>query len=122
MRALIDEQLSAEIALLLRQRGHDVVAAVERDDLRGGSDRTIFEVAGAEGRAVVTSNVRDFRPLAAEWLARGRTHAGLILLPSARSRTRHAVPALADAIEKVLQHHPDGLDSDERWIGPLSEQ
>ncbi len=37
----------------------------------GRSDRLIFEVASSEGCAVVTNNIKDFRPLAAEWLAHG---------------------------------------------------
>lgn len=119
MKALIDEQLSPQIAVLLRDAGYDVLAVADRDDLVGRSDRIVFEVAGREGRALVTNNVKDFRPLAAEWLAAGRTHPGLILLPSARTRTRSAVPALARVIEAVLRAHPEGIAGSERWVGPL---
>jgi len=121
VKALIDEQLSPDIARLLRDRGHDVVAVAERSDLVGRADRVIFEVAIAEGRAVVTNNIKDFRPLAAECLAQGRTHSGLILLPSARVRTRSAASSLADAIEKVLTAQRGDPGSSERWIGPLSD-
>lgn len=120
MKALLDEQLSPQIAVLVRKAGYDVEAVAERDDLVGRSDRIILEVASREGRAVVTNNIKDFRPLASEWLAQGREHGGLILLPSARTRARTAVPALAAAIEGVLREHPDGLNGSERWIGPLS--
>lgn len=120
MKALLDEQLSPQIAVLLRQRGHDVDAVVDRPDLVGRSDRAILELATSESRAVVTNNVKDFRPLVAERLARGQAHGGLILLPSSRIRTRAAVAVLADAIERVLRDHPDGLGSGERWIGPMS--
>jgi predicted nuclease of predicted toxin-antitoxin system len=119
VRALLDEQLSPQIAVLLRRSGYDVIAVAERDDLVGYRDSVILEAASAEGRALVTNNIKDFRPLAAEWLAQGRTHAGLILLPSARIRTRNAVPALAAAIEAVLRAHPDGIAGGERWVGPL---
>jgi predicted nuclease of predicted toxin-antitoxin system len=119
VRALLDEQLSPQIAVLLRQSGYDVTAVADRQDLAGRSDRIIFEVACGEGRTVVTNNVKDFRPLAAEWLAQGRVHAGLILLPSTRTRTRNAIAAVATAIENVLRDHPDGLSGSERWIGPL---
>ncbi len=118
MKALLDEQLSPEIARLLRGRGHDVDAVVERPDLVGLGDLDIFTVAVAESRAVVTNNVKDFRPLAAQLLAEGRTHAGLILLPSSRTRTRTAVPALVEALETVLLAHPAGIATSERWIGP----
>jgi Domain of unknown function (DUF5615) len=119
VRAILDQQLSPHIAVLLRRAGYDVDAVAEREDLVGRGDRIIFEVAWSEGRAVVTNNIKDFRPLAAEWLAQGRVHAGLILLPSARTGTRNAMATIAGAIESVLRDHPDGLNGSERWIGPL---
>jgi len=121
VRALLDEQLSPQIAVLLREAGYDVVAVADRDDLVGRSDRIIFDVASGEDRAVVTNNIKDFRPLAAEWFAHGRNHPGLILLPSSRTRTRTrtAVAILADAIATILRAHPDGIAGSERWIGPL---
>lgn len=120
MKALLDEQLSPRIAELLRDRGHDVQAVIERRDLVGQSDRVILEIAASEERAVITNNVKDFRPLVAEPLARGEAHGGLILLPSTRTRTRGAAEMLANAIEQVLREHPDGLAASERWIPPAS--
>jgi predicted nuclease of predicted toxin-antitoxin system len=120
VKALLDEQLAPHIAVLLREAGHDVVAVAERAELVGCSDRVILEAASTEGRAVVTNNVKDFRPLAAERLARGKMHAGLILLPSTRTRSRATIGLLAIAIEQVLHDHPNGLSGSERWIGPLS--
>jgi hypothetical protein len=119
VKALVDEQLSPQTAVLLREAGYDVVAVADRDDLVGRSDRVVLEVAATEERAVITNNIKDFRPLSGERLAQGRRHTGLILLPSRRTRTRAAVTTLAGAIEKVLYDHPDGLAGGERWIGPL---
>jgi predicted nuclease of predicted toxin-antitoxin system len=119
VKALLDEQLSPQIAALLRNDGYDVVAVADRYDLIGSSDAIVLEVATGEGRAVVTNNIKDFRPLAATRLAQGQTHAGLILVPSTRTRTRSAIAALAAAIEEVLHDHPEGLEGSERWIGPL---
>lgn len=121
MRALLDEQLSPRIAELLRNRGHDVIAVAERDDLVGQGDRTILQIACGEGRAAITNNIKDFRPLAAERLARGQRHGGLILLPAKRARTRAAVDRLATAIETVLNDHPAGIESSERWIAPIGD-
>jgi predicted nuclease of predicted toxin-antitoxin system len=120
VKALLDEQLSPRIAELLRNRGHDVQAVVHRSDLAGQSDRVILDAAAAEDRAVITNNVKDFRPLAAERLARGESHGGLILLPSTRTRTRDAVEMLADAIERILREDPAGLPGTERWVPPAS--
>ena len=122
MKAILDEQLSPQIAVLLRKAGYEVDAVPERDDLVGRSDRIVFGAACNEGRAVVTNNIKDFRPLAAEYLAQGRMHSGLILLPSTRTRSRAAIAALARAIEDVLSENPDGLSASERWIGPLKGQ
>jgi predicted nuclease of predicted toxin-antitoxin system len=122
VRAILDEQLSPQIAALLRKAGYDIDAVADRVDLAGRSDKIILEVACREGRAVITNNIKDFRPLAAEWLAQGRVHAGLILLPSKRTRTRDSIAAVADAIESILRDHPDGLSGSERWIGPIPTQ
>ncbi len=119
MKAILDEHLSAQIAVLLRQAGFDVVAVVDRDDLVGRTDRIVLEVASRERRAVVTNNIKDFRPLAAGQLARGRTYAGLILLPSTRTRNRAAAATLAGEIGKIMRNNPDGLSGTERWIAPL---
>jgi predicted nuclease of predicted toxin-antitoxin system len=119
VKALLDEQLSPQISVLLRQAGYDVDAVALREDLIGRSDQIIFEAARGEGRAVVTNNIKDFRPLAAQWLAQGKVHAGLILLPSSRTRTPSAIAAVAAAIEIVLRNHPEGLSGSERWIGRL---
>ncbi len=118
MKALLDEQLSPRIGELLQSRGHDVQAVGKRSDLAGRTDWLILEIATAEGRAVITSNVKDFRPLAAQRLARGETHAGLILIPSKPARTRGAGERLVDAIDRILAEHPDGLRATERWIPP----
>jgi len=120
VKALLNEQLSPQIAARLRDKGYDVEAMADRADLAGSTDREVLELAAREDRAVVTNNVKDFRPLAAQWLAQGRIHAGLILVPPTRTRTRAAVPALARAIEQVLGDHLDGLAGAERWIGPLA--
>lgn len=121
MKAILDEHLSPQIAVLLRKAGYDVEAVADRADLVGRSDRVVFEVACREGRAVATSNIKDFRPLAAEFLAQGRAHPGLILLPSKRTRSRATIPAIATAIENVLRSNPNGLNASERWIGPLKD-
>jgi len=122
LKALLDEQLSPAIAELLRSRGHDVQAVGERTDLAGQPDRLILETAAVEERVVITNNVKDFRRLSADRLARGETHAGLILLPSKRTRTRAAVEPLANAIQGIFGEHPNGLQSTERWVPPLPDR
>jgi hypothetical protein len=119
VKAFLDEPQSPQIAALLPQAGLDVEAVAGRPDLIGRSDMLIFEVACRENRAMITNNIKDFRPLAAQRLAQGLVHAGLILLPSARTRTRAATTMLAERIAVILRDNPDGLASIERWISPM---
>ncbi|MCL4370173.1 MAG: DUF5615 family PIN-like protein [Chloroflexi bacterium] len=106
---LLDEMWQPEIAVQLRRRGHDVVAVAERPELRGQPDAAIFAVAQAEGRAIVTENVIDYRPLAAYEIQAGHFHAGLIFT-SNRSFPRHdprtvghLVKALAELLSMDLE-------------------
>jgi NADP-dependent 3-hydroxy acid dehydrogenase YdfG len=120
VKALLDEQLSLLIARLLRERGLDVVSAAERSDLIEALDQEVIDTATREQRAVVTNDIKDFRPLAAGRLVDGQGHAGLILLPASRSRRRNATGTLADAIETVMRAHPKGIPKAEQWIGPIA--
>src|ERR1039458_8586947 len=65
VKALLDEQLSVEIAQELRRRGGDVEAVTERPELLRASDERLMALAMQEDRAVVTNNLRHFRPIAA---------------------------------------------------------
>lgn len=120
MKLLLDEQLSPQIAATLRESGIDAVAVKECSDLIGLPDAALFDTACRDGRVVVTNNIKDFRPLAAQRLATGRTHPGLILLPSTRSRSRHATATLAAMIADVVKANPTGLDGAEAWIASLT--
>ena len=104
MKLLLDEMWSPAIADQLRRRDHDAVAVAERPELRGQSDPVIFAAAQAEGRAVVTENVVDYRPLAAQELQDGRSHAGLILTSNRRFPRHESRTAgrLVTALDELL--------------------
>lgn len=72
--------LSADIAVRLGKRGHDVVAVVADSSLVGLADQQILPEAAASGRAPVTANIKDFIPLDAQYKTAGRQHAGLVLV------------------------------------------
>jgi hypothetical protein len=118
VKVLLDEHFSPAVASLLRERGLDADAAVARSDLVETSDSHILDSASREGRAVVTNNIKDFRPIAAERLTDGRGHAGVVLVPGPRRRRRADTGRLADAIEVVMRDHPNGISGSERWIRP----
>lgn len=81
---LLDEHYSQAIAAALSAQGHDVLAVVSSSDLRGSSDPELFRWAAANGRRLVTENVKDFRPLLMEALAAGTAFAPLLLVPPRR--------------------------------------
>lgn len=113
------DRLSPLIADLLRDRGHDAQAIKgDRPDVEGASDAEVLAVAHREARAVVTTTVKDFRPLAADRIAAGRGHSGLILVPATVPRTRAAGPRLATEVAAIADASPSGLAGQERWVRP----
>jgi predicted nuclease of predicted toxin-antitoxin system len=80
MKLLLDEMYAPAIAEQLRGRGHDVVSLHDPGHrrLEGAPDDEIWATAIAEDRALVSENVRDFRRIEADALARGQPAARLI--------------------------------------------
>jgi hypothetical protein len=118
VRLLLDEMFSPAIARDLRARGHDVEAVKEHGEWIGRSDVEVMSLARAERRAIVTNNLRDFRPLHAAALAAGEGHFGMVFVPSAYRRTRADSGRLVAALETRLPAYPgDGdLRDGETWL------
>lgn len=118
MRLLLDVHFSPAIAEQLRSRGHDAIAAAQDRELRQLPDQMLLERAAANGRALLTNNVKDFVPIAADWARSGREHPGL-LLTSDRSmpRTRHGIGQLVTVLDDLMTHHPnhDALTNQVLW-------
>ena len=89
MRLLLDEMLSPAIARELRGRGHDVLAVADHPGGAALSDPEVMTLARTERRAVVTTNLRDYRPLHAEAITPGGPgHFGMIFMPGSYQRTK----------------------------------
>jgi len=119
LKLLLDEMFSPAIAAELRSRGHDVVAIKERREWQAKPDPDVVSLARAEQRAIVTNNVRDFRPLHAELVAAGSEgHAGMVFVPATVLRTKAATGQLVAALETKLAEYPDdeALANGETWI------
>ncbi len=102
MRLLLDEHLSPVVAEQLRARGHDVITAAEAG-VNGVDDAQALSWAVAARRAVVTNNVRDFRILHAGYLTGGRSHYGIVLVPTSRYRLdREHLGPLISALDELL--------------------
>jgi predicted nuclease of predicted toxin-antitoxin system len=119
VKVLLDEMWPPTIAVALRQRGHDVETVKDRPDLIGRPDPVVFGVAQAEGRAIVTENAADFRPLAVECLREGRSHHGLILTSNKR-HPRHEVGTFGRLVEALdslpTVHGQDSAMNLEHWL------
>lgn len=114
---MLDEMWSPAIAIQLRARGHDVIAVVEREDLRGLSDSELIATASIEQRAIVTENAPDFRKIAAELRADNVAHHGLIFT-SDRRYPRHdnrVIGRMVIALDAILRDDAL-LPGSELWL------
>lgn len=117
MKLLLDEMLSPAIARQLRGRGHDAEAVCGHPDREALSE--VLVLARAEHRAVVTNNLRDFRPLHHEAITPGgQGHYGMIFIPGTYRRTRADTGKIVTALEALLAQCPGETDlaNGEAWL------
>jgi hypothetical protein len=119
VRLLLDEMLSPAIARELRSRGHDVETVARNPAGEARSDPDVLALARTEHRAVVTNNLRDFRPLHHEAITPGGAgHFGMIFVPGNYRRTRADTGRIIAALEAILVRHPgeEDLANGEAWL------
>lgn len=80
MRVSLDEDISPQVAVILRSMGVDATS-VHESGRQGLSDREQLEFASAEGRCFVTRNRNDFLILTREFFGKGLPHAGVLIVP-----------------------------------------
>jgi predicted nuclease of predicted toxin-antitoxin system len=101
MKILLDAHISGRtVGKALIEGGHDVRALHSEPELEGLSDPEVLGLATAEGRMLVTANIRDFEPLLREWAGENRSHTGVILVPS--SVRNEAFGILISGMEETL--------------------
>lgn len=110
-RLLLDEMFAPTLADGLRAEGFDVVAVAGHATLAAASDEEVMRWAAAQGRRLVTENVKDFQPLAQLASERGEP-AALVLFTSSRRfpRTRHNPGPLLDALRRWLSQPADHVN------------
>jgi hypothetical protein len=121
LRLLLDEHYSPRIAETLRERGHDVVSAKERDDLLGLGDRELMTRASDDRRALLTENVADFIPLLREAGATGELHFGVVFTsPQSMPRGRRTIGLYVETLDVYLRERPaeDVLAGRADWLQP----
>src|SRR5215211_5363366 len=114
MKILLDAHISGRtVGKALTENGHDLRAIDSEPELEGFSDPEVLELAAAEGRILVTANMRDFEPLLREWAGESRSHAGVILVPS--SVRNEAFSVLITGVEET----PADIGQEE-WVDRLA--
>ena len=111
--------LSPAIARELSTRGYDAEAVAGHPDREALSDAEVLAVARTEHRAVVTNNLRDFRPLHHEAITPGGPgHYGMIFIPGTYRRTRNDTGKIIAALEALLAQYPGQTDlaNAEAWL------
>jgi predicted nuclease of predicted toxin-antitoxin system len=119
VRLLLDEMLSPAIARELREQGHDILAAAGHPGRAALSGPEAMTLARTERRAVVTSNLRDYRPLHADAITPGGPgHFGMIFMPGTYRRTRQDTGRIIVALEAKLTEYPgdEDLANGECWL------
>jgi hypothetical protein len=102
------------IAAELCARGHDAISAHDSPG-SGTPDEEVLSHAIAAGRAVVTENVRDFRPLGEALLRAGKSHAGLVFT-TAKRWPRTDAGQLITALDSLAAATPDQPLDAELWL------
>ena len=118
MRLALDHHYATASAVQLRERGHDVVAAIEQG-WEAEDDATLLAACAAERRALMTNNVTDFVALATHWAATDRAHAGLVFTSDASMpRARSTIGRFVSALDELLSANPgeDALRDQVHWL------
>jgi hypothetical protein len=101
VRILVDEMYPPVLAESLRSAGIEA-ATVADLQLAGASDKEVFGAAIASGYVVLTENVGDFAPIAAEHSTAGGHHHGVLIALSSRfSRRPGGIQPLIRAIRAI---------------------
>lgn len=121
MKLLLDEMHAPAVAAALRARGYDAVGVKERPELIGLVDRELLVAATAEGRAVVTENIKDFAALHKYETAAGEHHGGLVFTHARRfpRAARNHIHVLTEAVGQFVDEQAAalrGVDSFVWWL------
>jgi hypothetical protein len=119
VKLLLDEMLTPAIARELRSRGYDVDAVAAHHDRKGLSDPDVLALARTERRAIVTNNLRDFRPLHHDAITPGGAgHFGMVFIPASYRLAKDNLGKIIAALEAILRANPgdDDLANGETWL------
>jgi Domain of unknown function (DUF5615) len=119
VKLLTDEHYATEIAIQLRAAGHDAAAVLELG-MTGTADEALLAFASAQGRALLTNNVRDFATIAVLWAKGGQEHGGLLFTSDeSLPRGRATIGLYVEVLSALFEDNPakDALRNQVRWLG-----
>jgi hypothetical protein len=106
VKLALDHHYSVQIAIQLRKRRCDVVAAIERG-WEQEDDEPLLGLCSDEGRTLLTNNVADFTVIARRWALQGRHHAGLVFTSDAGlPRGRQTIGVYVKALQALIRANP----------------
>ncbi len=100
MKLYLDENISPLVARKLKEKGCDVIS-VHETHARSKSDSEQLELAIKGKRAIVTYDISDFISLAKDYIAKGKSHHGIILI-SNKTIPQSNFKKLVYSLEKLL--------------------
>lgn len=103
------------IADILTEESFDVVAVAAQPGLRGMTDEDLLTYATNRECVLVTENVADFMPLAAQWAGAGKAHTGLILT-NPRRFNRATLAYLGNVIAALREFLTNPPVTGKSWI------
>jgi hypothetical protein len=105
LKLLLDELYPPALAQNLRAAGIEAATVVEVG-LGGRSDPDVLATAATDGYVLLTENVADFARIAAEHVAGGGHHPGVLIALSSRfSRRPGGIGAIAAAVGALADEH-----------------
>lgn len=104
VRLYLDRHIMTRLADDLAARGFDCLTTQDAgNDTAADEEQLAF--ATAQGRAILTFNIRDFAPLHKQWLAADRPHAGIIV---SRQHGSRQYGTLLERVLRLLNHFTAG--------------
>lgn len=97
-RFLLDEHVWGRLVKVGQQLGVDI-ELVQTKLTKGADDERVLVLAAEERRILLTSNARDFVPLAVAWFLDGREHWGIVFVPG-QTDAGLLVRALRNIVER----------------------